>query len=175
MKHFLLVALWVTYCTVAIAQNLILLNQESVAYAEVASYVDDWTKNLAPRYRQRAVRHVYSVAHWSIHYSVDPLLVAVCVSLESSWRVNAIGHVGEIGLMQIHPGNKSALKDIDVSTGDGQIQAGTRWLAECIDLCGDTKRGLNAYATGSCSQEWRGLNYRWRLYQRAVKRFRVAQ
>ena len=172
MKHFLSVAILVTFCAVAIAQEL---NKEAVAYSEVSQYVENWTKNLPPRFRNRAVKHVYSVAHWSTLYDVDPLLVAVCVSMESSWRVNAIGTIGEIGLMQIHPGNKKALKDIDMSTGDGQIQAGVRWLAECIDHCGDTRRGLNAYATGSCTQEWRGLGYRWRLYQQAIKRFRVAQ
>ncbi len=36
-------------------------------------------------------------------YSVDPLLVAAVVSVETRCDAEAIGGAGEIGLMQIHP------------------------------------------------------------------------
>jgi len=156
---------------VALAQEL---DRESIAYIEVVRYVEDLTKNLPSVYRNRAMKHVQSVAHWSVYYDVDPLLVAVKVSLESSWRSGARGKSDrEIGLMQIHPGNKRAREGFDLSEPDQQIQAGVKELRYCIDKCeGNIKQGINAYATGSCTEEWSGLGYRWRLYQRAVERFR---
>lgn len=157
--------------TVALAQEL---DREATATAEVTRYVEDWAANLPPKFRRRALAQVSSVAQWSARYEIDPLLVAVLVSLESSWRVDARGKVGEIGLLQIHPRNRRALEGADMSTGNGQIEAGVKWLRFCVEQCGgDLRRGLNAYATGHCSPEWRGLAYRWRLYQKAVKRFRV--
>lgn len=164
----ILIILIIGASTLALAHDI---NREAQAMAEVTRYVEDWSKNLPTRYRRRALRHVYSVAHWSIYYDIDPLLVAVLISLESSWNTRARGKLGEIGLMQVLA--RGARKGFNLSTGDGQIQAGVRWLRVCIDDCdGSIRRGVNNYATGSCTKNWRGLRYRMRLYSRAVKFFR---
>lgn len=172
MIRLLIAAIIAIVGTVGFAQEL---DRQAVATAEVQQYVRDWSANLPPRYYRRALEQVPSVVSWSVVYDIDPLLVAVLVSLESSWRVDARGKVGEIGLMQIHPKNRRALEGADMRDGDGQIEAGVKWLRACIDQCGDVRRGLNAYATGHCDPEWRGLAYRWRLYQRAVSKYRLAR
>jgi soluble lytic murein transglycosylase-like protein len=138
--------------TCALAQEL---GKEAQATAEVTRYIETWAQKY-PASRRRALAHVASVAHWATVYDVDPLLVAVIVSAESSWRYDATGAVGEIGLMQLHPTTAAKVgEDVDLATGDGQIHAGVQWLRRCIELCGgDARRGLGAYASGSCSSNW---------------------
>jgi len=145
-------------------------DQEARATIEITRYVEDWSKNL-PRSHRRAMRHVPIVAHWATEYEVDPLLVAVIVSLESSWKVGATGARGELGLMQFHADKAKA--GFDLTVPDEQVHAGTRWLRICIDTCGgDAEQGLNNYATGSCTAPWSGLAYRLRHWRRAVRLFR---
>jgi membrane-bound lytic murein transglycosylase MltF len=147
------------------------IDRHAIATAEVTRYVIDWTKNVPQRYRRRALAHVESVARWSLHYDVDPLLVATIVSLESSWRSVAVGALGELGLMQVHADKAKA--GYDLTDADQQIQAGTRWLRTCIEVCdGDVQRGVNMYATGHCRAPWAALEYRMGRYYRAVRMFR---
>ena len=147
------------------------LDREARATREITRYVEDWARNI-PRSRRRALRHVISVAHWSVQYSVDPLLVAVIVSLESTWNPGATGKAGEIGLMQVHA--PEAKRGFDLNDPDEQVHAGVRWLRVCIDTCGgNVVDGLNNYATGRCRPHWNMLAYRLKRWKRAVKLFRL--
>ena len=43
------------------------------------------------------------ILHYSYLYHVDPYLVESVITVESGWDKNAVGPVGEIGLMQLNP------------------------------------------------------------------------
>jgi hypothetical protein len=156
------------WASLALCQEI---DKHAIATAEVTRYVMDWTRNVPQSYRRRALAHVESVARWSLHYDVDPLLVATIVSLESSWRSDALGKRGEVGLMQLHSDRAKA--GFDLTDADQQIEAGVQWLRTCIEVCdGDVERGVNMYGTGHCRARWAALEYRMGRYHRAVKMFR---
>jgi len=150
--------------TTASAQDI---NRESEAIYEVSKYVEHWTQNIQKRFRMRAKKHIPPVAHWSTMYNIDPLLVSVMVSLESSWDPHAKGKKGEIGLMQVH--SKEAKAGFDLNDPDQQIHAGVLWLKKCIDKCGYVSLGVNMYATGYCHPRWKGLSYRLRKWRDAIR------
>ena len=167
MKGLLLVFIMLIG-TAALAHDI---GREAKATSEITAYLMDWTKNLAMRHWRRAAKHIASAAHWSTYYNVDPLLVSVTITLESSWDPNAQGDIGEIGLMQLH--SPEAKRGFDLTDPNQQIEAGVKWLRTCIDQCGgDVRQGVNKYATGECKKPWGKLDYRMRRYRRAVRLFR---
>lgn len=164
-----LLTAWILISSVAIANEI---DRETIASIEVTRYIDSWVSKYSPGYqnvlKRRALPHVPSVVKWSLYYDIDPLLTAVTISLESSWIKGATGAIGEVGLMQVH--SPKAKKGFDLSTGDGQIQAGVHWLRVCIDECnGSLEQGVNNYGTGSCTKEWSMRDYRLRKYRKAVR------
>jgi soluble lytic murein transglycosylase-like protein len=156
----------------ALAQEI---DIEAVAVAEVTRYVIDCFKQLKQYHLRRALRYVPSVAVYSIKYGIDPLLTATIITPESGWHKNAISSIGAIGLMQVHADRAKSGFDNLVEDPDQQIEAGCKWLRTCIDKCGgDVKQGLTSYATGKgCKAPWSALEYRWGLYEEAVKKFRM--
>lgn len=103
---------------------------------------------------------------------IDPLLVAVNFSLESSFVQTSRGAVGELGLPQIHPKNKKALTKTDGSLYDmdsreGQVAAGVRWLAYELQRCQTLEAGLTAYKYGACRPIKATGRYRAAEYRRA--------
>lgn len=146
------------------------VNKEAIATREVTAYINHWSRDLAGRHRRRAMRFVPNVARWSVYYDVDPLLVAVTITMESAWKPRVRGPVGEIGLTQVH--SREAKRGFKLWIPDQQIRAGAKWLRRCLDTCGSTRRAVAMYASGSCSANWPGLNKRMRAYRRAVRMFR---
>lgn len=167
MKKTIIIIIFAAWTASSLAQEI---DKEAVAAAEVTRYVEHWSRNIPPRFRRNALKHVSSVVHWSIYYELDPLLVATTISLESSWDRKAIGHDGEVGLMQML--NKKAMKGCDMKNPDEQVRCGCRLMRACIDKCGSIRAGVNKFATGECNTPWSKLNYRIRVWRRAVKRFR---
>lgn len=107
--------------------------------------------------------------------ALDPYLVTTVVWAESSFRERAKleGAVGEQGLMQVHGEalRQALVKGYDMSSSWGQLQAGCDHLLGRLEECGgDTLRALAAYQTGSCKSRHGGPKYRFRLYQRVLKR-----
>jgi hypothetical protein len=147
--------------------------------AEVDEYVSWWLQH-NPKRRRTALSYTQLVVYWSNHCGdgrpncrkLDPLLVSIIISLESSWRLDAVGTKTERGLMQVHPGT---VRGINLGTAPGQIQAGTSVLRRCFDKCaGKTVRALNCYGTkgGKCTPVLPFAKRRVRIYTRAVKQFR---
>jgi soluble lytic murein transglycosylase-like protein len=106
---------------------------------------------------------------------IDPLLTAFIISQESSWRVSAVGGIGEVGLMQVVP-NGVCAKGHNLETPSGQIAAGTRCLAMARDSCdGSLKQMLTMYASGKCvsksKRTQRKINWRILRYKRLQLRY----
>ena len=137
----------------------------------VGAYVSDFLKN-APQRRARALELVPVVVAESRAKDFDPMLIAVMISLESSWKVNVTGGIGEVGLLQVVPGGVCA-KGQDLTTGEGQIRAGINCLKLSRDACGDDlEQILTMYASGRCvsksKRTKRMIEKRIRIY-RGVK------
>lgn len=81
-------------------------------------------------------------------HGVPPLLLTVMVKRESSFSTEAIGESrGEIGLLQVHG---LAARGCDLTTPEGQLSCGARWLRKAYDKCGDWNGAITAYAAGYC-------------------------
>jgi soluble lytic murein transglycosylase-like protein len=100
---------------------------------------------------------------------IDPLLIAVIISLESSWKAEVRGELGEHGLMQIMPRYG---KGFDLSNPREQIRAGIDHFRNAMAMCGgDAKAALNAYGCGQCQPYKQFVKRRWRYYNRMKRRF----
>lgn len=81
-------------------------------------------------------------------HDVPPLLLTVMAKRESSFATDAIGESrGEIGLLQVHG---LAARGCDLSTGEGQLACGARWLRLAFEKCGTWEGAITAYAAGYC-------------------------
>lgn len=101
----------------------------------------------------------------SAKYNIDPIIPTVLISLESAWDSRSVGGIGELGLMQVVP-NGVCAKGFDLSTPQGQLQAGVHCLKLSRDMCGDDLNEiLTCYASGRCISKSK-------LTQRKIK-FRV--
>jgi len=80
----------------------------------------------------------------SLRYGLDPAYSACIVEHESSWRADAVGRAGEIGLTQIMP-----------STGEWFAEmAGIEW---CEDSLYDPEYNLELFAwavTNGYAEHW---------------------
>ena len=107
--------------------------------------------------------------------SIDPLMITTIVFRESSFYKNSIGKDRPSkGLMQVHG---AAATGCDLTTVEGQIDCGSRWLLECYELCnGDDLGALTYYATGKiCEAKSQPLKKkmksRMRLYNKLKELF----
>jgi hypothetical protein len=88
------------------------------------------------------------IADASRAHDVPPLLLTVMAKRESSFATDAIGESrGEVGLLQVHG---LAARGCDLSTGEGQLACGARWLRLAYDKCGTWESAITAYAAGYC-------------------------
>jgi hypothetical protein len=86
----------------------------------------------------------YNHSHW---------LITAMSFCESSFNKKAIGFARkEVGLLQVHGValKRCKRKGFDMSTDRGQLQCGAWFLEERVTHCKTVKRGLTAYASGSC-------------------------
>jgi hypothetical protein len=88
------------------------------------------------------------IADASRAHEVPPLLLTVMAKRESSFATDAIGQSrGEVGLLQVHG---LAARGCDLSTAEGQLACGARWLRLAYDKCGTWESAITAYAAGYC-------------------------
>jgi len=144
--------------------------------AELEAYITDFLKPISKTrvYKKRlaaALALVPTVITHAKLQEIDPLLVAVMISSESSWDFTAVGKLGERGLMQTHG---RAAKGFDMADPVQQIAAGCAHLARALEFCkGDLPGALTRYGTGGkCRPVARFVAWRLRDYQKAVKRYR---
>lgn len=117
-------------------------------------------------------------------HDVDPLLVAAVAINETRLNPNAVGAVGERGIMQLHPKYKWGKRANKACRHQPRrctryvIDSGTRLLSRCQRRCGTVERALGRYNTGTCrenrySRKVRRIKQRMRLrmqYRRYYRR-----
>jgi hypothetical protein len=134
------------------------------------SFVSNFLQNYPSR-KQKALELVPVIESEAEKAGFDPLLIAVMISLESSFKTSAVGGIGEVGVMQVVPGGVCA-KGFDLSKPDEQIKAGVNCLRMGRDVCGnDLTRILTVYASGRCVSKSRRtqamIKHRIAVYNKA--------
>jgi len=139
-------------------------------FKELHQYTE-WRFSNVSRKKMRAAQELIpKVIEYANRFRLDPLLVAVVMHAESSWKPTAYNPAkGERGLMQVHG---LAAKGFDLETIDGQINAGVSYLKFCILSCGSIEGGLALYQTGYKCEPFSLSKRRYRLYKNAVRKFR---
>ena len=136
---------------------------------EVDQYIQHFMREV-PMYRYRNAREfVPHVVAYAEQHAIDPLLLAVTISLESSWMPDVVGTKGERGLTQVHG---VAARGYDLTSAEQQIEAGASWLAKCIDDCGSILGGLSKYQAGTSCRPHKASRKRLRLYREARREIR---
>lgn len=132
---------------------------------DIADYISDYLRIYSKR-RHASIKLVPYLVEQSRRYNIDPWLVAVTVSSESSWVSSARGRIGEAGLTQVHG---FCAKGANLNTHHGQLLAGIKCLAHAHDKCDSTLHVINAYLTGKCSPVIKTARRRYKKYKN-VKR-----
>ena len=110
--------------------------------------------------KAKAKSYIPLIEKYAAYYQLDPLLIGVVISFESSWRADARGQKDEQGLMQI--------KNIRIRSIKQNIRVGARILRQELNRCGTLLQALNAYQTGRCKPiHWRARR-RYKEYQKWV-------
>jgi len=148
----------------------IINSEEQDPVVEVDQYIQYFMADV-PMYRYRNAReYAPFVVAYSEQYDIDPLLLAVTISLESSWYPDVVGKLGERGLTQVHG---VAARGYDLTDAEQQIEAGAAWLSKCIDKCdGDVLGGISMYQAGTSCTPHKGSRKRYRLYNEATREIR---
>jgi soluble lytic murein transglycosylase-like protein len=110
----------------------------------------------------------------SERYNLDPMLVSVIISTESSFNKKAIGTRGEVGLMQTMPRYFEEQSDLtDVNT---QLDTGCRHLHACLNECGaDIYKALSRYAGNTCGTPSPKAAYKYNLYRKELKKWKESK
>jgi len=102
-----------------------------------------------------------------VKHDVPILLITAIIYKESSFKTDAKGSLGEVGLMQVHG---VARRGCDTNSQYGQIDCGASWLAVGKAKCGTVRGAITAYATGRCKpgsvRVVRIVNARVRLWKK---------
>lgn len=168
MKRILLI--FVIWFTSLIGLG-VAIDESGKGLREVEDYISWFHQDVSEARKNRALKYAPYVLHYSEQYNVDPLLVAVIISCESSWIPTKVGDRASQGLMQVQWWK--AKRGFDMSKPEDQIHAGVKHLRHCFDLCDNRlKCAVHLYATGNKRVTWSGLNRRIRLYNEAIARHR---
>ena len=124
--------------------------------------------------RRRLEAFATALSEASEQYGLDPWLLAAVAIRESGMNPDAVGSVGERGIVQLNPRSKYA-RDLRYFRSEryrswcmrqvGNCQAdvidrGAKLLSRAIKRCGTVRSGLGMYQTGRCDAD--------RLYVRRV-------
>lgn len=90
----------------------------------------------------------HDIYHAALDAEIPHILWTYQVFKESSYRMTALGDVGEEGLTQVHG---RAAEDCDLQTRLGQLRCGANWMSKCFEKCGTWEGALTAYASGHCT------------------------
>ncbi len=96
---------------------------------------------------QQAETIAAAILRSSIQYGVDPRLVVAVIACESSFRPDAVGKKGEIGLGQLKPETAAAL-GVDPYDPVQNIEGCVRYLRQQWDRFGNWELALAAYNAG---------------------------
>lgn len=90
--------------------------------------------------------HVEAAA---VKYNVDKALVHAVITAESGYNRDAVSRVGAQGLMQLMPGTARRYSVSDAFDPEQNINAGTRYLRDLLDLFGNNPElAVAAYNAG---------------------------
>jgi len=86
------------------------------------------------------------VKEFASQHNINPKLVASIIQVESSWKHDAKGKAGELGLMQLMPATAKAFGVSDRLDPKENVLGGIRYLAYCKQKTG--KAYIRCYNAG---------------------------
>ncbi len=144
---------------------------DDTAQDRVAGYIRHFRRNLDPRFTQRVVNRYSPMIYRHAGDDLDPLLLAVVLAAESSFRPEVKGRDGEIGMAQVNPRAWPRFAD-KLKTPSQQIRAGAYILKYCQRFCGGEPLGTLAcwHQSRKCTPGKRA-KYKNEMYKNAVELF----
>lgn len=95
-----------------------------------------------------------AIAAAATKHGVDPMLIVAVGQTESSWRLDAVSPKGAVGPMQLMPSTFYALGGKNIYDWRENIDIGTKYLRQMIDLAGgDLTLALAYYHAGPSRPE----------------------
>jgi len=146
----------------------------------LSDYVDYFHQTMRPSYAKKAKRLIPPLIQYAQKHNVDPLLMGVVFSFESSWR-NFEGDLGERGPGHIMPKKGKPWRVIegikyDLSTLDGQIDGACAHMRHSLDSCDTMAQVFAHYGSGSRCQlgpvAMSKMKFRAQYYEKMKKKFR---
>lgn len=129
----------------------IVTEADEVAISRVSEVILYFMKKAPQRKLAKDETHRMELAA-DIHYTakkagVPDFLWALQTFRESSYRIDAKGSKGEIGMGQAHG---KAADGCELETQFGQLTCTANWLAKCREKCESWEEALTMYASGHC-------------------------
>jgi soluble lytic murein transglycosylase-like protein len=131
-------------------------------YTQVESYIEKFFGKLYPKRTKRAIFYIPVIIEAGEKHKIDPLLIAVVMGDESSFRIEAEGAKDEQGLMQIKNWPRKL-------TPEENINRGAALLREYLNRCGTLLQALSAYQSGRCKPILKSARRRLLAFERAGK------
>ena len=122
----------------------------------ISNLVLEITRSELPvQYKHHAVKITKAIIRTARKYEMDPLFLVALIRHESQFRLDAVGTVGELGLMQIRPttaewlNEKLKLKKLDLRDPATNIEVGAYFLSTLREKYDrDSKLYMAAYNMG---------------------------
>ncbi len=132
------------------------------------AFIADFLR-LYPQRHQAALSYIPTIIV-ECKNDIDPMLIAVIITMESSWRFQAEGKRGERGLMQLMP---KYAREFNLADPLDQIRASIVHYRRSLKMCkGNVKDALNAYGCGECRPHRRFLKHRWYWYNKYRRKYK---
>lgn len=121
---------------------------------KILEIIEDFQVGMRPSERGELVNVIYEQSE---KYGYDPLLLLALINVESSFKKEAVSHMGAVGLMQMKPSvgsdvaNRRGIEWANRSNlyePDYNVQLGSLYLFELILKFGDVKDAITAYNIG---------------------------
>lgn len=105
-------------------------------------------------------------------YDLRPSLLVVMGFQESTFERDAVGGLGEVGIFQVH--GKSRAACVAAKIDPKGVECGAFLIDMNRRYCGDLRRGLHRYMSGTCKgtpRSRRKTDWRLRKAERLRKKF----